>query len=178
MTNGARRTLSMAKEKERRDSPVADEGENLDYSKVDQGSEEQPALQETTTADLSETKKKGGKGKKGEKKGSHSTALAKFRDKIRCGMCNNLMTQSKNVNAFEIKGKKVPKRVDGQPAFKSPGASSQWKAVGVLCDDCIKVSETTGKRADGTSAVDIKQAIAVREDGSVTMINISDLPEG
>lgn len=163
----------MAKNEKEKESPVQKEDDSLDYSGVDQGTEEQPALQEISTAEVKgKGKKTKGKGKKGGK--APASGLNKYRDQIRCGFCNNSMTQSKNINVFEVKGKKIPKGADGKPTFESPGVA-KGKIGGVLCDDCVRVSQTTGKRADGSSAVDIKFAVACREDGSVQMVRVGEL---
>lgn len=160
------------------ETSVTREGEKLDYSDVDQGQEEQPALQETTTVDIDKTKRKGRRGKKGsggKKGGSGSSSLNKYREQIRCGMCDNPMTMSKAINVHEIPGKKIPKGVDGKPSFESPGAAS-GKLVGVLCDDCERSSTTTAVSPDGsTTGIDIKTAVAVRSDGTVNMVKLSEL---
>jgi hypothetical protein len=152
----------MAKDKEEKE-------ESVDYEEVDQGVEEEPALQETATSKVK------GKGKKG-KIGKTSNSLRKFRDQIRCGFCGNSMNQSKDINVVEVKGKKIPKKDDGSLAWESPGAA-KGKIAGVLCDTCKRVADTTGKRPDGSTVVDIKQVIALKEDGSIQMIRVGELQD-
>lgn len=164
----------MAKSKD--DSSTVKEGEDIvNYEGVDQGQEEQPALQETATAEAKV--KKGKKGKKGRAVSSSvPTEFKTRRDELRCGFCGNPMTMSKEIHVVQVTGKKIPKGADGEPLYQSFGTSKSG-LVGVLCDDCTKAGETTAVREDGTSGVDVKFAIACRNDGSIRMVPIGELPD-
>lgn len=120
-------------------------------------------LQETTTAVVVKKGRSGG-----------GAGLGKYREQMRCSMCNNPMTMTKGIHVQEVKGKKIPRGLDGRALWESPGVA-KGKMAGVLCDDCLRFSKTSVSVDGKSSGVDIKTVVAVRKDGSVSMVKVADL---
>lgn len=176
------------------------EGDIIDQSEVDQGAKELPA-QPASLIELPEEElervaggseedgeeENGKKGKKSSKKKSgesedkatesgiykarYNSELAKNKDKINCGNCNNPMNFSADVTVVPVEGKKIPKNDKGEYSFRSPGASKNEEMVGVLCDTCM----THGKASGTMAAVTIKSIVAVGKDGNIRNIRVKDL---
>ena len=153
----------------------------------------------TQKVEVTEVKQKVGKaGRKGNKKGigtavdatsaansakvegagTITTALRKVLSEATCGFCNNpLDNNSEGATVVPVKGKKVPKDVDGQFIYESPGQPKGTMA-GVLCGTCSQLAKDTRYiKPDGTSYIDVKHVLVVRKSGGIANIPVSDLEQ-
>ena len=144
----------------------------------DSTEEEEVVEEETVTEEEPAKKSRGRKktsrgrsGSKGRRVSPAATAAPRLslEERIRCGGCNNLMTQSNKNNWTEIKGKKVPKGDDGEYLYSSP-EMPEGKVGTVLCSDCKLRSENPN------SGFRIHSAIIERR-GELTNVPITDIPD-
>ena len=127
--------------------------------------EEEEQEEETATTS---TRKKSGR-----RKGKSKTRAAKapkesIKEKIRCGSCNNLMTQSSKINWHEVKGKKIPKNAEGDYVYSSP-EMAEGKVGTALCDDCLQRMEKNESFTRINTAV-------VERDGEYTNVPVASMP--
>ena len=155
-------------EKVAKDANIQPE-KGLDYRQVDQGRNIEPVIQSAIPPKVSKGKGKG-KGKGNNKKVSEKTVRRTVKDEAHCSFCNNLMTQSDEMNWHPESGVKSPKNADGTNRYNPAPGAPAGKLSPVLCDDCERALKS------GTSFRDFRTIPVERADtGKIENIAVTDL---